>query len=55
MSEKRGGRTARCNDHLTRVRAVCDAGTKICLPERATALLEAIIVPGDRVTKNPSH
>ena len=28
----------------------CEAGSKICRPEQATALLEAILRPGDRVT-----
>jgi hypothetical protein len=32
-----------------RLRSFCEAGTKICPPEQATALLEAIIAPGDRV------
>lgn len=44
------GTTTCRNDHLTRIRAVCNAGTKICPSERATALLEAAIAPGDRVT-----
>ncbi len=35
---------------LARARSVCGADTKICPPERATALLEAVIEPGDRVT-----
>lgn len=35
---------------LARAGSVCAAGTKICSPEQATALLEAIIEPGDRVT-----
>src|ERR1700738_3640981 len=50
MSENPGGTAPRRDDHLARLRSVCDAGTKICPPERATALLEAIIEPGDRVT-----
>jgi hypothetical protein len=28
---------------------MCGSGSKICPPERATELLEAIIEPGDRV------
>src|ERR1700704_2722037 len=43
MATNRGDRPARAA-------AVCDAGTKICPPDRATKLLEAIIKPGDRVT-----
>jgi malonate decarboxylase alpha subunit len=50
MSENPGGAATRRDDRLARLRSVCDAGTKICQPERATALLEAIIAPGDRVT-----
>jgi malonate decarboxylase alpha subunit len=38
------------DDRLVALRSVCEPGTKICPPERATALLEAIIVPGDCVT-----
>lgn len=34
---------------LARAAAVCGTDTKLCPPERATALLEAIIEPGDRV------
>ena len=49
MSENPGGRVTRRDDHLARLRSVCDAETEICPPERATALLEAIIEPGDRV------
>jgi uncharacterized membrane protein YoaK (UPF0700 family) len=49
MSENPGGTATRRDDHLARLRSVCDAGTKICPPERATALLGAIIEPGDRV------
>jgi malonate decarboxylase alpha subunit len=35
---------------MLRAAAVCGTGTKVCPPERATQLLEAIIEPGDRVT-----
>src|SRR5260370_37296421 len=37
------------DDRLARAAALYDAGTKICPPERATELLEAIIEPGGRV------
>lgn len=37
------------NSRLARVGSVCEAGTKVCRPERATELLERIIEPGDRV------
>jgi malonate decarboxylase alpha subunit len=50
MSENPGGTADGRDDRLARLRSVCDAGTKICQPERATALLEAIIAPADRVT-----
>ena len=34
---------------LARAALMCGPGSKICPPERATELLEAIIEPGDRV------
>jgi malonate decarboxylase alpha subunit len=42
--------TTHRDERLARAASVCDAGTKVCRLERATALLEAIIEPGDRVT-----
>jgi malonate decarboxylase alpha subunit len=50
MSGHTDGITTRRNDSLAHLRAVCEPWTKICPPERATALLEAVIAPGDRVT-----
>ncbi|HYZ24406.1 MAG TPA: malonate decarboxylase subunit alpha [Rhodopila sp.] len=50
MSENPSAGTPHRDDRFTRLRSVCDPGTKICPPERATALLEAIVVPSDRVT-----
>src|SRR6266851_3678313 len=41
--------TTNPGDRIARVRSICEAGTRICSPERATELLEAIIKPGDRV------
>lgn len=35
------------HDRLARLASMCDPGTKICPPERPTAMLEAIIEPGD--------
>jgi uncharacterized membrane protein YoaK (UPF0700 family) len=49
MSHNPGGKATRRDDHIARLRSVCEAGTKIWPPERATALLEAIIERGDRV------
>jgi AraC family transcriptional regulator len=50
MSGNTDGITTRRNDSLAHLRAACEPWTKICTPERATALLEAVIAPGDRVT-----
>jgi malonate decarboxylase alpha subunit len=50
MSGNTDGITTRRNDSLAHLRAVCEPWTKLCTPERATALLEAVIAPGDRVT-----
>ena len=36
-------------DRLARGTLMCGPGSKICPPDRATELLEAIIEPGDRV------
>jgi hypothetical protein len=36
MLENPGGTATRRDEHLARLRSVCDAGTKICPPERAT-------------------
>jgi malonate decarboxylase alpha subunit len=43
----RGDRLARAA--LARAALMCGPGSKICPPDRATELLEAIIEPGDRV------
>jgi hypothetical protein len=50
MSENPGGTATHRGDHPARLRSLCNAGTKICPPERAAVLPEAIIAPGDRVT-----
>jgi malonate decarboxylase alpha subunit len=50
MPENPKAATTPHDDRLAAVQSVCEPGTKICPPERATALLEAIIAPGDRVT-----
>ena len=42
-------RAANRADRLARTALMCGPGSKICPPERATELLEAIIEPGDRV------
>src|SRR5438067_3497810 len=42
-------RAANRGDRLARAALMCGPGSKICPPERATELLEAIIEPGDRV------
>ena len=44
-----GRRAANRSERLTRAAAICGSGSKICPPQRATELLEAIIEPGDRV------
>src|SRR5258708_16200521 len=46
MKRERGAKRA---DRLARCALMCGPGSKICTPERATELLEAIIEPGDRV------
>src|SRR3984885_10811162 len=46
MSENSSSRS----DRRAALAAFCAAGSKICPPDRATELLEAIIRPGDRVT-----
>ncbi|MEI9984830.1 MAG: malonate decarboxylase subunit alpha [Aliidongia sp.] len=46
MSENSPSRS----DRRAALAAFCAADSKICPPERATELLEAIIRPGDRVT-----
>src|ERR1700742_4390353 len=49
MSGNQSG-TSHREDRLRRLAGLCEPGTKICPPAQATALLEAIIEPGDRVT-----
>ena len=42
-------RAASRGDRLARAALICGPGLKICPPERATELLQAVIEPGDRV------
>src|SRR4029077_14562514 len=49
MKARSNQRAANRGDRLARAALMCGPGSKICPPERATALLEAIIEPGDRV------
>ncbi|HEX4181085.1 MAG TPA: malonate decarboxylase subunit alpha [Caulobacteraceae bacterium] len=49
LNHSKGVTTDRA-DRLARLEPFREAGSKICAPERATALLEAILQPGDRVT-----
>src|SRR3979411_3212083 len=49
MKARSNQRAANRADRLARAALMCGAGSKICPPERATELLEAIIEPGDRV------
>jgi malonate decarboxylase alpha subunit len=49
MKAGSGQRAANRGERLARAAAICDSGSKICPPQRATELLEAIIEPGDRV------
>jgi hypothetical protein len=44
------GTTTCRNNRLAHFHPACDAGTKICPPERATALLEPVMAPHDRMT-----
>jgi malonate decarboxylase alpha subunit len=50
MMAKSNQRATNRGVRLARAVAVTGSGTKICPPERATELLEAVIEPGDRVT-----
>ena len=49
MKARSNQRAANRGDRLARAALMCGSGSKICPPERATELLEAIIEPGDRV------
>ena len=48
MSQQPTPRSTNRGDRLRRAQSVCGGG-KICPPDRATGLLEAVIQPGDRV------
>ena len=49
MKARSNNRTANRGSRLARAALMCGPGSKICPPDRATELLEAIIEPGDRV------
>src|SRR5258705_12613372 len=49
MKARSNKRAANRGDRLARAELMCGPGSKICPPDRATELLEAIIEPGDRV------
>jgi malonate decarboxylase alpha subunit len=49
MKPGSGRRAANRGERLARAAAICGSGSKICPPQRATELLEAIIEPGDWV------
>src|ERR1700724_1523238 len=49
MKARSNQRAANRADRLARAALMCGPGSKICPPDRATELLEAIIEPGDRV------
>jgi malonate decarboxylase alpha subunit len=49
MLERSNRLAANRSDRLARAALLCSTGGKVCPPQRATALLEAIIEPGDRV------
>jgi malonate decarboxylase alpha subunit len=49
MKARSNQRAANRGNRLARAVLMCAPGSKICPPERATELLEAIIEPGDRV------
>ena len=49
MKARSNKRAANRGDRLARAALMCAPGSKICPPDRATELLEAIIEPGDRV------
>ena len=49
MKARSNNRAANRGHRLARAALMCGPGSKICPPDRATELLEAIIEPGDRV------
>jgi len=49
MNARSNNRAANRGYRLARAALMCGPGSKICPPDRATELLEAIIEPGDRV------
>ena len=49
MKARSNNRAANRGYRLARAALMCCPGSKICPPDRATELLEAIIEPGDRV------
>jgi malonate decarboxylase alpha subunit len=49
MKARSNNRAANRGYRLARAALMCGPGSKICPPDRATELLEAIIKPGDRV------
>ena len=49
MKARSNKRAANRGDRLARAASMCGPGSKICPPDRATELLEAIIEPGDWV------
>ena len=49
MKARSNQRAANRGHRLASAALMCGPGSKICPPERATELLEAIIEPGDRV------
>jgi malonate decarboxylase alpha subunit len=50
MKARSNNRAAKRGNRLARAAMMCGSGSKICPPDRATELLEAIIESGDRVT-----
>ena len=49
MNARSNNRAANRGYRLARAALMCGPGSKICPPDRATELLEAIVEPGDRV------
>src|ERR1700716_3899217 len=49
MKARSNNRAANRGDRLARAALMCGPSSKICPPDLATELLEAIIEPGDRV------
>src|ERR1700742_832335 len=49
MKAGSGQRAANRGERLARAAAICGSGSKICPPQRATELLEAVVESGDRV------